>query len=110
MRKSWEVTFDLNPKLLTHPEQVKVLLRAEQHTLSVPEQMEEMFFLGLRKNSGISEADFLGKFGKTVDDIYAQVLEKNQKFGLLVRENGRIFLTKRGREVSNVVMSEFLLD
>ena len=84
--------------------------RAEQHTLSVPEQMEEMFFLGLRKNSGISEADFLGKFGKTVDDIYAQVLEKNQKFGLLVRENGRIFLTKRGREVSNVVMSEFLLD
>ena len=25
MRKSWEVTFDLNPKLLTHPEQVKVL-------------------------------------------------------------------------------------
>ena len=85
-------------------------VRAEQHTLSVPEQMEEMFFLGLRKNSGISEADFLGKFGKTVDDIYAQVLEKNQKFGLLVRENGRIFLTKRGREVSNVVMSEFLLD
>ena len=80
-------------------------VRAEQHTLSVPEQMEEMFFLGLRKNSGISEADFLGKFGKTVDDIYAQVLEKNQKFGLLVRENGRIFLTKRGREVSNVVMS-----
>ena len=72
--------------------------------------MEEMFFLGLRKNSGISEADFLGKFGKTVDDIYAQVLEKNQKFGLLVRENDRIFLTKRGREVSNVVMSEFLLD
>lgn len=51
-------------------------VRAEQHTLSVPEQMEEMFFLGLRKNSGISEADFLGKFGKTVDDIYAQVLEK----------------------------------
>ena len=85
-------------------------VRAEQHTLSVPEQMEEMFFLGLRKNSGISEVDFLGKFGKTVDDIYAQVLEKNQKFGLLVRENGRIFLTKRGREVSNVVMSEFLLD
>ena len=25
-------------------------VRAEQHTLSVPEQMEEMFFLGLRKN------------------------------------------------------------
>lgn len=85
-------------------------IRTEQHTLSVQEQMEEMFFLGLRKNNGISEADFLGKFGKTVDDIYAQVLEKNQKFGLLVRENGRIFLTKRGREVSNVVMSEFLLD
>ena len=85
-------------------------IRTEQHTLSVQEQMEEMFFLGLRKNSGISEADFLGKFGKTVDDVYAEVLEKNQKFGLLVRENGRIFLTKRGREVSNVVMSEFLLD
>jgi oxygen-independent coproporphyrinogen-3 oxidase len=85
-------------------------IRTEQHTLSVQEQMEEMFFLGLRKNNGISEADFWGKFKKTVDDVYAEVLEKNQKFGLLVRENGRIFLTKRGREVSNVVMSEFLLD
>ena len=37
--------------------------------------MEEMFFLGLRKNSGISEADFLGKFGKTVDDI-SDILEE----------------------------------
>jgi oxygen-independent coproporphyrinogen-3 oxidase len=85
-------------------------IRTEQHTLSVQEQMEEMFFLGLRKNNGISEADFLEKFKKTVDDVYVEVLEKNQKFGLLVRENGRIFLTKRGREISNVVMAEFLLD
>ena len=54
--------------------------------------------------------DGLEDASKLFDDIYAQVLEKNQKFGLLVRENGRIFLTKRGREVSNVVMSEFLLD
>ena len=64
----------------------------------------------MRKNNGISEADFLEKFKKTVDDVYVEVLEKNQKFGLLVRENGRIFLTKRGREISNVVMAEFLLD
>lgn len=33
-------------------------VRAEQHTLSVPEQMEEMFFLGLRKTAAFPRRIF----------------------------------------------------
>lgn len=42
MRKSWEVTFDLNPKLLTHPEQVKVLRFALKPHLEFLKTLDEV--------------------------------------------------------------------
>ena len=42
MRKSWEITFDLNPKLLTHPEQVKVLRFALKPHLEFLKTLDEV--------------------------------------------------------------------
>ena len=50
MRKSWEVTFDLNPKLLTHPEQVKVLRFALKPHLEFLKTLDEV----LSESSGES--------------------------------------------------------
>ena len=50
MRKSWEVTFDLNPKLLTHPEQVKVLRFALKPHLEFLKTLDEV----LAESSGES--------------------------------------------------------
>ena len=50
IRKSWEITFDLNPKLLTHPEQVKVLRFALNPHLEFLKTLDEV----LAKSSGES--------------------------------------------------------
>lgn len=81
----------------------------EKQRLSIKEQMEEYMFLGLRLTAGISGAGFLDCFGVPVEEIYGDVINKLEAHDLLAREKGYIFLTERGIDVSNVVLSEFLL-
>lgn len=77
--------------------------------LSIQEQMEEFMFLGLRLTEGISCPAFQEYFQTPIEDIYGAVLRRLEKEGLLVRREDKISLTKRGIDVSNVVLSEFLL-
>ncbi len=76
--------------------------------LNAEDEMEEFFFLGLRLTEGVSEKVFEERFGRTAEEVYGHVLAAQEAVGTLKRENGRIFLTKRGLEVSNRVMAEFL--
>lgn len=76
--------------------------------LSAKEQMEEFMFLGLRLTAGVSCRAFEEYFGVPIDAVYGAVLTKLEQQKLLVRENGRIFLTGRGVDVSNMVFAEFL--
>jgi oxygen-independent coproporphyrinogen-3 oxidase len=80
----------------------------EPQSLTVPEQMEEFMFLGLRMMCGVSAADFYQKFGKSLEEVYGEVLEKFCAQGLLAREKDRVRLTDAGIDVSNYVMAEFL--
>lgn len=77
--------------------------------LSEKERMEEFMFLGLRMINGVSENEFLCRFGCNIEKIYADVLRYQQELGLLERVNGRIRMTAKGLDVSNMVMAEFLL-
>ena len=77
--------------------------------LSIPEQMEEFMFLGLRKMKGISKADFQKYFQIPIDQIYGEQLCKLCQEELLECEEGHIRLTERGIDISNYVMSEFIL-
>ncbi len=76
--------------------------------LSRQEEMEEFMFLGLRKMEGISRAEFREIFGEPVEDFYRDVIVKLKEQKLLAEEKGRLYLTERGIDVSNYVMSEFL--
>lgn len=80
----------------------------EKEVLDTEDQMEEFMFLGLRMIEGISESEFAARFGKTVDEVYAGELEKLVRQRLLTRKGGRIALTEKGIDLSNVVMAEFL--
>lgn len=84
-------------------------LHCNWQRLSVEEQMEEFMFLGLRLMEGISVKEFRECFHVPIDDIYGDVLKKLEKYGLVVREGGRVRLTKQGIDVSNVALAEFLL-
>ncbi|MCM1047780.1 MAG: radical SAM family heme chaperone HemW [Clostridiales bacterium] len=76
--------------------------------LTKNEQMEEFMFLGLRLTEGVERAEFKKKFGVPIEDVYGKVLEKMQKDKLLTVDK-RIRLTPYGTDISNYVMSEFML-
>lgn len=95
--------------------------------LTVGEQMEEFMFLGLRMATGVSPALFEQTFGASLWQVYGEVIRKNVKEGLLYFQDGgvqggrqkdklpagiesRLALTKRGIDISNYVMAQFLLD
>ncbi|MCD7980978.1 MAG: radical SAM family heme chaperone HemW [Clostridiales bacterium] len=73
------------------------------------EEMEEFLFLGLRMTRGISRQDFRERFGMMPEDVYGNVFKRLKNDGLLDTAEGRIFLTKRGVDVSNTVFAQFLL-
>ena len=74
------------------------------------EHMEEFMFLGLRLMQGVSGSEFLSRFGQNMWNVYGTVLEKLTEQGLLEVEAPFIRLTDLGIDVSNMVLSEFLLD
>lgn len=77
--------------------------------LSRQDAMAEFMFLGLRMKEGVSEAEFERVFGQRMDAVYGLPLDILSRRGLLVRREGRICLTSRGVDISNVVLAEFLL-
>lgn len=81
----------------------------EIQRLSRREQMEEFMFLGLRLMEGVEEDEFVKAFGVSVDEVYGEIVAHYVAQGLLVRTGGRLSLTSRGIDVSNVVFAGFLL-
>lgn len=90
--------------------------RTAPEKLSVKDQMEEFMFLGLRMCEGVEETEFLHTFGKAMEEVYGEIIVRNISNGLLeykqdsVGEGRRLSLTERGVDISNYVMSQFLLD
>ena len=84
--------------------------RKNNHRLSQRECMEEFMFLGLRLCKGISRTEFTKRFGLPYDQVYGKVTERLLQQGLLQEEDGFLMLTELGRDLSNRVLAEFLLD
>lgn len=84
-------------------------LHQDLQELTRQEQMEEFMFLGLRLTAGISRREFLECFQIPIENVYGAVLKKLEEERLLICEGDRIYLSKRGVDVSNMVFAEFLL-
>lgn len=84
-------------------------LHPQIQRLTRQEKMEEFMFLGLRMTKGISEIDFISAFGVKLESVYGKVISQLIANGLLKREGTRLALTEWGMDVSNFVLSEFLL-
>lgn len=87
-----------------------VNLHSTVEKLSVRECMEEFMFLGLRMIEGVARADFEHQFARPVEAVYQDVMQRLSAEGLLIKKEGRIYLTERGQEVSNYVLAQFLLE
>lgn len=86
----------------------------ERELLTNQAMMEEFMFLGLRLTEGISEMEFFRRFSCALETVYGDVLEKLAGQELMERyeREGAAFwrLTKRGIDVSNCVLAEFLME
>ena len=83
--------------------------KAEVTTLSSDESMEEYMFLGMRMRRGICEEDFERRFGVSVENVYAKIINNLICDGLVARDAGWIKLTDKGVDYGNYVFSKFLL-
>ena len=80
------------------------------HELSTKEKMEEFMFLGLRLIRGVSRHEFNEKFGVDMFEVYDRQIKRNIMLKLMEYNSPYLRLTDKGLDLSNMVMSDFLLD
>lgn len=82
----------------------------EREANSKEDDIEEFMFMGLRLLEGIDKNEFKSRFGMNITSIYKGIIDKNILNGLMKETGSNIYLTEKGIELSNKVMSEFILD
>ena len=85
-------------------------MRNVEEELDADRLMEEYMFLGLRMISGVSAEKFNDYFGHSIYDIYGSVIDKYKSTGHLEDDHGLIRLTKKGIDVSNTILADFLIE
>ncbi|AGX42089.1 oxygen-independent coproporphyrinogen-III oxidase 1 [Clostridium saccharobutylicum DSM 13864] len=81
----------------------------EIHVNDMKDDIEEFMFMGFRMIEGISIDYFKERFNKNIYEVYKEVIEKNINEGLLIYDSGKLYLSSKGIELSNYVMSDFIL-
>ena len=72
------------------------------------ELMEDYMIFGLRKMRGVSVSEFEKRFGKTMETVYGDVIQRYLNMGLLALGKDRLKLTDAGIDVSNRIFEDFL--
>lgn len=83
--------------------------RLAEETLSQSEMMEEEFFLGLRKKTGVSISRFEGKFGVSFEKYYGKIVRDLVNEGLLIHDNKTIRMTRKGLFLGDTVAERFII-
>lgn len=91
-------------------DKVTAELRENIETLYIDSRMEEFMFLGLRMIKGVSRAEFKARFSKDIYEIYGPVINKYCNEGFMISDGDNIRLSDRGIDVSNIILSDFILD
>lgn len=81
----------------------------EKEVLTKEDKMAEFMFLGLRMVKGVSVKCFEEEFGECFEDVYGEITKKHIEDGLVVKDGDKIRLTDLGLDLSNMVMSSYIL-
>ncbi|MBS6720229.1 MAG: radical SAM family heme chaperone HemW [Peptoniphilus harei] len=76
-------------------------------TLSKNDRINEFIMMGLRLNSGIDLGEFNKRFEEDFVRLYEREIENNIKLGLIEVKENKIYLTEKGRDLSNQVELDF---
>lgn len=77
--------------------------------LSSADCMSEFMFLGLRMMRGVCRDDFRLAFGRQLDNVFGDIINKYVSTGHMLDDGKRICLTDKGVDVSNYIFADFLL-
>jgi oxygen-independent coproporphyrinogen-3 oxidase len=80
----------------------------EREEISRAVEIAETLFLGLRLNEGIAFDEFARRFGEDARVRYAKEMKELKETGLIEMSDTRVWLTPRGRLLSNQVFWRFL--
>lgn len=83
-------------------------IEPETAWLGPTQRLEEAWFLGLRRNSGVSLNALRAEFGADAVAPAVTVVDRLSADGLVTVQRGVVRLTPRGRLISNDVFAEFL--
>ncbi|KAA3647996.1 MAG: coproporphyrinogen III oxidase family protein [Chloroflexi bacterium] len=72
-------------------------------------EMQETMMMGLRLlEEGVSSSDFEERFGKQLEDVFAEEIAYLRGLGLLEKHDDRWLLTGKGRMLGNQVFMQFV--
>ena len=63
----------------------------------------------MRKSSGINSKDFFYRFDEIFENTFYLPLKKYLSLGLIIKNNDNYFFSEKGMDISNRILSEFLL-
>ncbi len=95
----------------SNPDQLDAYMAAhagEVELVGREQQMEEAWFLGLRRNEGVAWAAMVSEFGAETVDGYRPLVAQLVEDGLLAADSEGVRLTERGRMMSNEVFEQFV--
>jgi len=82
---------------------------AEVRRLSVEQQIEEFFFLGLRERAGVDLGAAAERWGTSVLERWQPTIAALHERGWIEKSDGRIRLPARTHLISNEIFQEFLV-
>lgn len=85
-------------------------IRHIDETVDIDTLMEEYVIFGLRMTRGISVADFYERFGHSLYDVYGDIIRGYVASGHMKDEKGMVCFTRKGIDVSNRILVDFLQD
>ena len=80
----------------------------QRAAVSPREALEEAWFLGLRLNRGVSREALAERYGAAAAESFRDVMAELSAVGLVEEGEDRVWLTARGRLLSNEVFQRFL--
>lgn len=85
------------------------LIQEDFSILTTEDLMSEFIFLGLRMTKGIDQLQFKEFFSIDINNIFKTELDKMISEKLISKDDNYIKLTSKGVDVSNYVLSNFIL-
>lgn len=97
------------PNVLDYIDKNGIVENIEIEEVTKENKIEEYFFLGLRMKKGVSYSDFYKKFNVEIDSIFKNEIDKLIIDGLIEKNGDTLKLTNKGFDLSNYVLSNFIL-